>query len=37
MNYKIYRIFRGFEQLSSLIGWQVKVVQSSAKKWCTWD
>ena len=37
MNYKNFRIFRGFEQLSYSIGWQVIFVQSLAKKWCTWD
>ena len=28
-----FRIRRGFEQLSSSIGWRVTVLQSSAKKW----
>jgi len=36
INYKTFHIFRGFEQLSYSIGWQIMVVQSSAKKWCTW-
>jgi len=36
INYKTSHIFRGFEQLSFSIGWQVMVVQSSAKKWYTW-
>ena len=30
--WKTSRIFRGFEQLSSSIGWEVMVVQSSAGK-----
>jgi len=37
MDYKTSRIVRGFEQLSYSISWQVVVVQSSGKKWCTWD
>jgi len=37
MNYKTFCIFRGFEQLSNSIGWQVMVVQSSAKKWGVWE
>jgi len=37
MNYKTFFIFRGFEQLSNSIGWQVMIVQSSAKNWYTWD
>jgi len=37
MNYKTSRILWGFEQLSYSIGWWIMVVQTSAKKWCTWD
>ena len=32
LNYKTFRIRRWFEQLSSSIGWQVMLVQSSTKK-----
>jgi len=40
--YKKYELqdfpfFRGLEKLSYSIGWRIIVVQSSAKKWCTWN
>jgi len=37
LNYKTFRVFKGFEELSSSIGWQVVTFSQNDQGYLLWD